>query len=63
MKNATIFIQDALTGEIKSQMQIKENQEIPFSFKLEFENLQNKIGCMVAKKWIEGDEKATIILR
>ena len=28
MKAVIIFIQDALTGEVKSQMQIKENQSI-----------------------------------
>lgn len=63
MGAVTIFIQDALTGEVKSQMQIKENQSIPFSFKCELKSLQDKLGCVVAKRWVEGEEKATIILR
>jgi hypothetical protein len=62
-KNKTIFIIDSFTGDVLTSMVIHENSDIPFSFKCEFEMLKEKLGTIVAKQFIEGDEKATIILR
>ena len=62
-KNKTIFILDTFTNEVISSMVIKSDSSIPFSFKCDFEMLKEKLGTIVAKQWIEGDEKTTIILR
>jgi hypothetical protein len=62
-RNKTIFILDTFTNEVLSQMTIKEDSIIPFSFQCEFEMLKEKLGTIVAKQWIEGHLKATIILR
>lgn len=62
-KNRTIFILDTFTGDVLSQITIKENSAIPFSFQCEFEMLKEKLGTVVIKEWIEGNLKATTILR
>jgi hypothetical protein len=62
MKNKTIFILDTLTNEVLTSMVIRKNDSIPFSFKCEFEILKDKLGTVVAKEWIEGEEKANKIL-
>ena len=61
-RNKTIFILDTFTNEVISSMVIKENSEIPFSFKCEFEMLKEKLGTVVAKQWVDGHLKATKIL-
>jgi hypothetical protein len=61
-KNKTIFILDTFTNEVLSSMVIKIDSSIPFSFKCEFELLKEKLGTVVAKEWIEGEEKAERIL-
>jgi hypothetical protein len=62
MKTKTIFILDTFTNEVLASMVIRENDSIPFSFKCEFEILKDKLGTVVAKEWIEGEEKANKIL-
>jgi hypothetical protein len=62
IKNKTIFILDTFTNEVLSSMIIKCDSDIPFSFKCEFEILKDNLGTVVAKEWIEGEEKAKRIL-
>jgi len=61
-KNKTIFILDTFTNEVISSMVIKFDSCIPFSFKCEFELLKESLGTVVAKEWVEGEEKAKRIL-